>query len=91
MTPSFKTIILFTATLFSSSLARSDCLANILNENNSVVGSGCIAPGGVLLIHTNTGRNYNIAATSDCGLSITSQQVLPSGWTLGYGGGCRQG
>lgn len=59
----------------------------ILNEGQSVAGSGCIPKGGSANVHT-TGPTLNIAASTSCGLGVSFGQNLPDGWSLRSTGAC---
>jgi len=87
MAPIFKTIALLAVAILPTALVSANCVANILNFNSAVVGSGCIPAGGEANVKAN-GVTYAISATSACGLGMATGQRLPSGWSLAGGGRC---
>ena len=86
MAPIFKTIVILAATVLPTVLVSAGCVANILNFNQAIIGSGCIPAGGDAIVRAN-GIAYDITATGSCGLGLLGQR-LPSGWSLSSGGGC---
>ncbi|EUC40412.1 hypothetical protein COCMIDRAFT_63109, partial [Bipolaris oryzae ATCC 44560] len=56
--------------LVSAASVSANCIANILNINQAIVGSGCIPAGGTAFVAAN-GANWLISASRSCGLGLS--------------------
>ncbi|RMZ68451.1 hypothetical protein GMOD_00008156 [Pyrenophora seminiperda CCB06] len=89
MAPIFQTVMLLAVAILPSALVSANCVANILNINGAVIGTGCVPAGGSLTIPVSGGdHSYLIQASTSCGLGLTSTQRFINGESVASGGRC---
>lgn len=90
MARSILAILAAVATL--TQLASAGCAVDILNINQASVASGCVPEGGEAMVAATVppGKsvNYLVLASDSCGVSVSSNQVLPDGWSVAAKGKC---